>query len=218
MQSFEGQSLNYLFLAVEGAVRVTTKIVWDIETGTVLHHDFFEYEGPVIRGCGGPSSQQSAAATSQANLSNAELAEFQKNSAQTDPFYANVLANGIPGMAQQQQYSTSDLAGQINQAKANEKTKLAGFGSALPSGFAEQESADIGAKGAQAFDQNQLSLLSQQFAAKMAAAQGLNPQASASGASGANQSILQAPLQNSFWSNLISGLIQGGSKVAAAAV
>ena len=166
--------------------------------------------------CGGPTKQQKEAATSQSQLDQQLSQMFQTDASQTQPFYENILANGIPGFNQQMQYSTSDLGNQIDQTKAAANTKLAGFGDALPSGFAEQEDADIGIGGAQAFDQNMLSMLSQNYAAKMAAAQGLNPLAPASAAQGGNSSIMQAPLQNNFWGNLVGGLVQGASNVGAA--
>jgi hypothetical protein len=163
--------------------------------------------------CGGPTQQQKAAAASTAQLTGDEVTQFEQGSAATNPFYEGVIANGIPGLGAQQQYSTSDLAGNINAAKANLAGKEAGYGSALPSGFAQQEQADVGIGGAQAFDQNQLSLLAQNFAAKMGAAQALNPQQAASTAVGGNQSILQAPLQNNFWGNLVGGLVQGAGNI-----
>lgn len=161
--------------------------------------------------CGGPSSTQKAAQSAQAQLAQEEAQLFSTESAATLPFYQNILQNGIPGFNAQEQYSTSDLAQQINQAKTAAATKLAGYGSALPSGFASTEQADIGAAGAQEFDQNQLNLLQQQFNAKMAAANAMNPQSAASGAIGANQSVISAPTNN-FWSNLIGGLISGAGQ------
>lgn len=168
--------------------------------------------------CGGPTSQQTTAANSTAGVTKGESNLFNQDVAATQPFWTNILQNGIPGFAAQQQYSTSDIGNQIDQAKAGMNTKLAGFGSALPSGFATQEDADLDLGGAQMFDQNQLNLLQQQFAAKQNAAQALNPQNPAQAVIGGNQSIMQAPLQNNFWQNLIGGVIQGGSMAGSAAI
>lgn len=149
--------------------------------------------------CGGPSQQQKDAATSTANLSNAETAQFQQGSAVTTPFYSNLVTN--PGQ-------DPALAQQFGQAKAQQAGRNAGFGGALPSGFAEQENTDM----AENYAKTQANDM---FGRQMAGAQGLNPQAAAGTAVGANQSILQAPLQNNFWSDLVGGLIQGGSQVGA---
>lgn len=197
-------------------MRVTKRVIFDIRTGLELFRESFNYEGPVESCCGGPSQQQKTAAASQQQLSDAELAQYNLYSSQVDPFYEQTLSQGLPYFNQESQYGTSDIGQQITQAKANEAGKLGGFGSALPSGFAEQENADIGIGGAQAFDQNMMSLLSQNFAAKMAAAQGMNPQAPAATAAGANTSIMQAPLQNNFWGNLISGIVQGSAQAGSA--
>ena len=66
---------------------------------------------------------------------------------------------------------------------------------------------------AQSFDANQLQLLQAQQQAKTGAAGALlGQQQGASGtAVGANQSIMQAPLQNNFWSNLVGGIVKGAS-------
>ena len=125
------------------------------------------------------------------------------------------MATGLPYFNQEAQYSTSNLARQINQAKANQRARLSGFGGALPSGFAEASARDLDASGAEAFDQNMLSLLAQQQAAKQAGAAGATGigESAFGTAAGANQSIMQAPLQNNFWGNLISGIVQGASNV-----
>ena len=87
----------------------------------------------------------------------------------------------------------------------------AGYGGALPSGFAAQENTDLGENEAQAQANGM-------FGRQLQGAQLLNPQAAAGTAlSGAN-SVMQAPLQNNFWSNLLGGLIQGGSQVGSAAL
>lgn len=161
--------------------------------------------------CGGPAKSQKVAAQQQGQLSAEQLALLNKEAPVASSFYNQEATGGLPYFNQQAQYSTSDLANQINLAKAGMKGREAGFGDALPSGFAEQEQADIGTAGAKAFDQNMMSLLAQKTAAKQAGAAGAAglAQGAAGTAVGANQSILQAPLQNNFWSNLIGGLVQG---------
>lgn len=168
--------------------------------------------------CGGPSSQQKQAASSQAALSQEELQALQQTLPGATSFYSQEAKAGLPYFAAQSQYATSNLAQQIAQQKANLARQNAGFGGALPSGFAAQENRDLDLGGAQAFDQNMLNLLAQQEAAKRSGAAGLAAIASGSGstAAGANQSIMNAPLQNNFWSNLISGVIQGGAQAGSA--
>lgn len=162
--------------------------------------------------CGGPSSQQKAAANAQANLDTNMSNLMTQWENETTPFYENVLQKGLPYFNQESQYSTADIAKQINQAKANLAGRNAGFGAALPSGFTEAENADVDEAGAQMFDQNMLNLLNENFQAKSNAASAMNPLGPASVASSGNASIMNAPLQNNFWSNLLGGLISGAGQ------
>jgi hypothetical protein len=163
--------------------------------------------------CGGPTHQQKTAAQGLSAEQQALLKETTQELPVASSVYNQEATQGLPYFNQQAQYSTSDLANQINLAKAGAKGREAGFGDALPSGFAEQEQADIGTAGAKAFDQNMMSLLAQQFAAKQAGAAGAAGLAtgSAGTSAGAGQAVVNAPLQNNFWSNLISGLVQGAA-------
>lgn len=131
------------------------------------------------------------------------------------PFYTKEATSGLPYFNQEVQYGTSNLAKQINQARARQRSQFAGFGRALPSGFASAADRDLSAQGAEAQDQNILSLLAQQEAARQAGAAGAaGIGGSAFGtAAGANQSIMQAPLQNNFWGNLVSGIVQGAGNI-----
>src|ERR1019366_5843427 len=119
--------------------------------------------------CGGPSSQQKNAADAQGNLSNTEAGIASSNQAIVQPFFANEVQNGMPDFNAESQYSTSNLAKQVNQQKAQQAGRNAGYGTALPSGFAESENRDITSAGASAFDQNQLNLLQQQNQTKQGA-------------------------------------------------
>jgi hypothetical protein len=193
------------------STRVTTKVVIHIETGKVLKRKSYRYFGPWALACGGPTAQQQSAATSTSDIDSTLANMFQTDATQTQPFYTNLLQQGLPYFNQQSQYSSSDLAQQEGQQQAALKSRLTGQGSTLPSGFASQEETDLQGQTAEAFDQNQLNLLQQQQQAKMAGAAGLNPLASASTAISGNQSIMQAPLQNSFWSNLIGGILGSGA-------
>jgi len=170
--------------------------------------------------CGSPPQQIQNAAAAQANLANTEAGIASQDQAIAQPFFANEVQNGLPYFNAQSQYSTSDMANQINQAKAGQNANLAGYGSALPSGFADSASRDLSAQGANMFDQNQLNLLQQQQQAKSGAAGALlgQQQGATSTAVGANSSIAQMPLQNNFWTNLIQGLVSGGSYMGGQAI
>lgn len=197
-------------------MRCSTRIVLEIETGAVIERESFEYFGPVAHCCGGPSAQQTAAASSQGALDTALSNAYTSGSAVTTPFYTNLVENGLPYFGAQSAYSTSALANQADQQKAMLASQDAGYGGALPSGFASAQQTALAAQTAQNFDQNQLSLLQQQEQAQMAGAAGLNPLASASAASSGNNSIMQAPLQNNFWGNLVGGLVSGAGQAGSA--
>jgi hypothetical protein len=141
--------------------------------------------------CGGPTQQQKDAATQTAALDKQLAGQFATGSAVTNPFFSNLVTN--PGQNPQ-------LAQQYGMQKAQLAASDAGFGGALPSGFAAQQKMDLGENYAQTQDASM-------FGRQMAGAQGLNPLASAQTAQSGNNSILQAPLQNNFWSNLVGGLV-----------
>lgn len=122
-----------------------------------------------------------------------------------------MVNNGIPGFGAESQYSTSDLGQQIGQQKAQMKNQDAGYGAALPSGFEKAQETRLDANAAESFDQNQQNLILQNLQAKQAGAQGLNPLASGATAIQGNNQIMNAPLGNSFWSNLIGGILGSGA-------
>lgn len=93
------------------------------------------------------------------------------------------------------------LAAQYGQARASTAANDAGFGTALPSGFDAARQNRLKEQYAQGQD---ASMLQRQTLG----AQLLNPMAAASGASQGNQSIFNSSaLQNSFWGNLVGGLV-----------
>jgi hypothetical protein len=170
--------------------------------------------------CGGPSQQQKDAATAQANLSSTEAGIAKQDQAAAFPVLSDQAKNGLPFFQAESQYATSNLAKQVNQQKAQLAARNAGYGGALPSGFAESENRDLASSAAENFDQNQLGLLQAQQQAKVGAAGALlgQQQGSSSTAATANNTIMQAPLQNNFWSNLVQGIIRGGAQVGSAYV
>ena len=150
--------------------------------------------------CGGPTDQQKQAATAATNLTNQEAAQYAAGTAVTTPFYSNLVNNP---------QQNPQLAQQYGQQKAQLASRNAGYGGALPSGFAEQQNTDLNESEAQA-------QANSMFGRQVAGAQGLNPQQAAGTALQGANSVMQAPLQNNFWSNLLGGLISGGSQLGSA--
>jgi hypothetical protein len=214
---------------------VNTQVTWDIETGDILERHGFHYDGPILRCCGGPSDAQNQATATQGAL-NTELANQYKTSAATvdpyatslvtggNPVFAQEEAQGLPNFAAESAYGTSGVAKNINQAKATQANKFAGYGTALPSGFAASAARDLDTSGAEAFDQNQQALIAAQEQAKLqgaqlqqgaqtTGAQLLNPLAVAGATTQGNATIPSLAPANSFWGNLVSGLVQGAGNI-----
>lgn len=187
-----------------------------METLEVLERREFDYDGPVALACGGPTQQQKQAATSTTNIDTQLANDIGTNLPLTNSFYGNMMLGGLPYFNQESQYSTSDIAKQLNDAKAAMAAKNAGYGGALPSGFAAAEDTGLDEDAMQAFDQNQMNLLQQNTQAKVAGAQGLNPLAAGQTAITGANSVMQAPLQNNFWTNLIGGLLGAGTSLGSA--
>lgn len=193
-------------------MKITTRLIVDIETGAVLARECYEYHGPIERACGGDAlaGQKEQAATNQAQLSAEQAALANKAAAVNIPFFSNIAQNGLSFMPQLQDYSNGQLAQQYAPVKAGEQRQLAGEGSTLPSGFAQQQMENINEGQANAFDnqQTQNLLLNQQ--AKTQAASALNPAQYFSGAGSANQSILGAqPLNSGGVGNFLGGAAAG---------
>lgn len=132
------------------------------------------------------------------------------------PFLSNLVQNGLPFMPQLQDYSSGTTAQSFAPAQASLNRSLAGEGSTLPSGFAEQAHNNLNAQEGQAFDQNQVQNLMLNQQAKTQAASMLNPAQYFSGASGSNSSILSAPpVQSGGIGNWLGGALSGAISGAA---
>src|SRR5579859_430634 len=57
-------------------MRITTKLTLSIEDGSILEHEFYEYEGSVALCGGGAPSGQTQLAAAQANMYNTETADM----------------------------------------------------------------------------------------------------------------------------------------------
>lgn len=87
----------------EQEVKITTRITWDMNTGEVLEHEYFDYEGPLALCGSGPSALQRQQAEESARL-NRQLVDLgnkydQREQSAYDaiaPFAKNRLATGLP--------------------------------------------------------------------------------------------------------------------------
>lgn len=193
-------------------MKITTKLVIDIETGATIAHEWYEYDGPIAKLCGGDAltNQKQQAATSQAQLSAEEGDLAKKAAAIQYPFLKNLTENGLPFMPQLEDYSSGTIAKSFAPAKAAQARSLAGYGDTLPSGFRQQSQDNLNASEGEAFDQNQVQNLMLNQQAKTSAASMLNPAQYFTGASGANGSILSAPpLQSGGIGNFLGGALSG---------
>jgi hypothetical protein len=175
---------------------------------------------------GGPSSEQKAAAASQANLTNqlAGVANrqqdfFEKQQNTVNPFYLQRMQSGLPYFNALTDAQSGLTAQAFAPARADLMRRLSS--STLPSGFANQAQTDLASQQARAFDQNLLGSLGAQEQAKQAGAAGLmgqaqiaNPQGYYQGAMGGNQSIMQAPLQRPGIGGILGGLAGGAMGAA----
>jgi hypothetical protein len=204
-------------------MRITTRAVFDIETGKLLERESYEYSGPVEMGGGGPSSQQTAAASSQANL-NSQLSNAygqqqqfsQAQQAKVNPFYTQNMQQGLPYYSQLTDSAGGTNAQAFAPARAQLEQTLGQQGNALPSGFATQARTDLADQQGQAFDQSLQGAQGAQFQAKQAGAAGLmgqqqlaNPTGYSGQAVSGNQSIMQAPLATPSIGADIGGALGG---------
>lgn len=171
---------------------------------------------------GGPSTEQKQAAASQANLANTQsnaanqalqFVQAQQNKA--NPFYTSRMEGGLPYFNQLTDAS-SGLTAQAFAPARQQLLQRLGTQQGLPSGFREGALTDLDTQQARAFDTQLLGGLGANEQAKQAGASGIlgqaqlaNPQSYFAGAGGANQSILQAPLQRPGLGGLLGGVAGG---------
>lgn len=193
-------------------MRITTKLVIEIESGVLLAREFYEYDGPVERACGGDAlaGQKQQAATNNAQLSGEQASLANQEAGTYTPFFSNIAKNGLSFMPQLEDYSKGTVAQSFAPAQAAQQRSLAGFGDTLPSGFKQQQETNLDAQEGSAFDQNQVQNLLMNQQAKTQAASALNPAQFFSGATGANQSILgAAPVNSGGVGNFLGGALSG---------
>lgn len=171
---------------------------------------------------GGPSAEQKQAASAQANLANTQanagnqaLQFVQQQQAKVNPFYTSRMEGGLPYMNQLTDASYGLTARAFAPARQQLLQRL-GTQQGLPSGFRNQALTDFDTTQARSFDDQLLQALGANEQAKQAGASGLlgqaqlaNPQSFFAGAGGANQSIMQAPLQRPGLGGLLGGVAGG---------
>jgi hypothetical protein len=204
-------------------MRITTKAVFDIETMKLLEWEGFDYEGPLELGGGGPSDAQNQAAASQSALNNQLAGVFGKQEAfseaqqqKANPFYTNLLKQGLPYYSQLTDAAGGDVARGFAPARAQLEQQLGQSPNALPSGFATGARSDLAANQGRAFDQDLQAAQGANLQAKQQGAAGLlgqaqiaNPTAYSGQASQGNQAVMNAPLAKPGLGGLLGGLAGG---------
>jgi hypothetical protein len=185
----------------------------------------FSIRKPGICSGGGPSSEQKAAAASQANVNNSLVAQGNENQRRVNenmdlikPYATSRLNGGLPFFNALTDYNSGTTARAFQPARAALERRLSSFG-ILPSGFAEGARRDLDTSQAHAFDDSMINNLIMNEQAKSDAsrvltnqAQVLNPLGYYSGAQQGNNSIMNAPLQRPGLAGLIGGAVGGASK------
>jgi hypothetical protein len=173
---------------------------------------------------GGPTQLQKQQAQQQASLANQQAGaaqqqqQFAQNQQQmVNPFYQSRMQNGNPYYANQ----IDQVSGNVAQAFAPARAQLyqqLGSQQGLPSGFKTQALTDLNSQQARAFDQGLLGAQMGQEQAKQGGAAGIMGQGQLAqqgalgyygGASGANNSIMNAPLQGPSALGVLGGLAGG---------
>jgi len=159
--------------------------------------------------CGGPSSEQKAAAASQNDLTKQLAASGKARDAFQLPFLQSRVQGGLPFLNQYTDYTNGATAKALAPQRAQLMSRLDRNGSNLPSGFKEQALADFDENGAHQFSNNLLQGLLLNEQTKSAAAGMSNPLGYFTGAQQGNQSILNMPQQTSPWGSIVGGALGG---------
>jgi hypothetical protein len=199
-------------------MRISTRVVIDVETGAVLERESREYEGPVLSCCGGDAlaGAKQAAAKQQADAATQMAAIAKSRNDVQQPFEENLVKNGLGYLPQMIDYTGGTLAKSEAPQRAAMNRNLAGFGDTLPSGFKTQTQTDFDTQEGGLFDQNVINALNINEAAKENAAAQLNPLGYYTGSTGATGSVLSAPpVQSGGIGNFLGGAASGLLNAAA---
>jgi hypothetical protein len=173
---------------------------------------------------GGPSQAQKDAqaqtlsnAKNEGALANQSAGKFNALYGQTQPFYANEMANGLPFYNDLADYNSGDTARAYAPAYGDLNRRLSSMGS-LPSGFATAARSDLSGQRANAFDSQLKQAQFANFGAKQQGAQGLaglmqtvNPAAFYGGSTAAaGQGMQPLQPQQNPWQGVLGGAVGGG--------
>jgi hypothetical protein len=209
-------------------MKITTKAVFDIESGELLAWEGFDYEGPIEHCGGGPSGNQQAAqqqtlqnAQQEGQLAGQSAQQFNALGSSVSPFYQNEMTNGLPYYGNLTDSASGSTAQAYAPAKASYLRGESSMGP-LPSGSKAAGLNDINEAQAQTFS-NQLigNQAAQQQAKQQGAAgtagmmQAYNPAAFYGGSSGAGSAGM-SPLQPQYnpWMGIAGGAVQGAASAA----
>jgi hypothetical protein len=196
-------------------LKITTRVVFDMETMKVLEEEWFEYEGPLALAGGGPSSEQKAAASSQRQATDAELA-IAKERAERErrqyqfaiPFIRQRLDQGNPYTS----VLLDNQGGVISRAFQPAYARVARSGEG-PSGSYNAQVRALDAEKARAQADAMGGILANDEASRVNALAALTnqqqiaaPQAFFGLANSGNNSIMQAPLQSPGFAAVLGGV------------
>jgi hypothetical protein len=204
-------------------MKITTKAVYDIESGELLEWEGFDYndDGPLELAGGGPSATQQAAqqqtlsnAQNEGTLANASGAKFNALGNNVSPFYQSEMTNGLPFYNNVTDFTSGTTAQAFNPAKAA-FLRTQGTLGALPSGSKSAGLNDINESEARAFDTGLTNNMFANFQAKQqgaAGTAGLMQAAFYGGSTSAGSSASQ-PLQPAYnpWMGVLGGAVQGAA-------
>jgi hypothetical protein len=206
-------------------MKIATEVVWQMTDSGMDEVSRVEcdYEGQLALCGGGPSSEQKAAAASQANLSSQlgqtaqqheQFFENQQNKA--NPFYQSRMDNGLPYYNAATDQAGGITAGAFQPARAALETNVIVRESTLR--FRRCLIPRSRYRSGPQYDDNLMAILDANERAKQAGASGILGQAQLSnplgyyqGSMQGNQSILQAPLQKPGLAGMLGGLAGGAA-------
>lgn len=207
-------------------MKVITRIEFQLTDSGMeeTFRDEYEYSGPIALCGGGPPKSQTDAANRQGKLSEEEAALARSEQASRDklrgiatPFYGDLMKNGPDYTNAELDYVGGTNARAFAPAKAALVQRL-GASTGLPSGYRDQALTDFDENRATAYDNSLSGIYADRQAAKERGAAGItnlisgyNPSAYYGGASGANQSILNANLRKPGVGGIIGGIVGGGA-------
>lgn len=204
-------------------MRITTKIQWDMNTGRVLAHEYFDYEGPLALCGGGPSGEQRAAAASQARLTDKEIQIGDQRNAREEsqyqairPFAMSRLENGLPFFDALMDANGGTVARSFAPAYAALNQRYASS-EGMPGGAREAATRALDIQKARTFDDSIVQNLAANENAKAEAARLLTQQQQIANpaqfyglANSGNNSIMQAPLQGPGIGGILGGIAGAG--------